>query len=195
MRILPYARGKWPGDLPHAKQADIDAILAAYADPGHIVTNASLLEIDDWYTGMDSGGHAVRLFQAREMIAFAALAKRCLFRQHFDYCNYPTYTLVVQRYESGKADRFSFDTRRRDTGTSHMWATDKFAFRRPSHVAAWAKMDLDLPLLAALLELEQHSPLREAIGEFNAANTDSDDMPEYVEVVMIKSALESLFGI
>jgi hypothetical protein len=196
VRILPYVRGELPGDLPHAKQSDIDAILGAYADrPNNIVTQASLLEVDDWHTGMDDARHAFRLFQAREAIAFSALAKRRLFRGHFNYCNFPTYSLVVQRYESGKGDRFAFYSRRRDTGTNHIWATDRFAFHRPSQVEAWPKMDLDLSLLAAVLRLREVCPLREAIGEFNAANTDSDDIPDYVEMVMVKSAFESLLEI
>jgi len=196
VRIIPYKRGSAPGDLPHAKQADLDAMLAAYADlPKQLVGRASLLEIDNWYTGMDAGEHAVRLFDAREAIAFAALSKRRLFRGHFDYCNTHAYILVAQRYLPGQAGRFMFYTRRRDTGTSHMWATDMFAHQRPSHVPNNSKCQLDRPLLAALLKLDDRSPLREAIREFNCANTDSDDVPEHVEVVMVKSAFEWLFGI
>jgi len=196
VRILPYRAGQLPGDLPHAKQADLDAIFGAYADlPGQLVTRAALLEIDDYRTGMDAAVHAYRLFQARELIAFSALSKRRLFRGHFDYCNYQTYTLVVQRYKPGNADRFVFNTRRRDGETSHMWASDKFAHYRPSHVQAHAKCDLDKPLLEALMKLPQELPVHEAIREFNAANTDSDDVPEHVEVVMVKSAFEWLLGI
>ena len=36
------------------------------------------------------------------------------------------------------------------------------------------------------------SNLFEALVEFNAANTDSPDVPEHVEVVMVKSAFEFL---
>jgi hypothetical protein len=57
--------------------------------------------------------------RARELIAFAALTKRRLFRQHFDYCNYHTYSLIVQRYAPGKADRFVFNSRRRDGSVRH----------------------------------------------------------------------------
>ena len=47
VRLLPYVHGKLPGDLPHAKQADLDAIFAAYADlPNQVVTRATLLELD-----------------------------------------------------------------------------------------------------------------------------------------------------
>jgi hypothetical protein len=196
VRILPYLRALAPGDSQHAKQADLDAILGAYADhPNQIVKRASLLEVDDYRTGMDAGAHAYRLFGARELIAFAALAKRRLFRQHLEYCNHHTYELIVQRYESGKGDRFVFSSRRRDGTVGHQWASDKFAHHRPNHVYGHATCDLDRPLLAALLKLEDGSRLREAIREFNSANTDSDDVPEHVEVVMVKSAFEWLLDI
>lgn len=196
MRILPYARGQAPGNTQHAKQADIDTILAAYADrPGQTVTRAALLEVDDYRTGMDAGAHAFRLFQAKELIACAALSKRRLFRQHFDYCNYHTYTLIVQRYIPGQGDRFSFTSRRRDGGVRYLWASDRFAHQRPIHVSGQARIDLDKALVESLLKLPEDSLLREAIREFNAANTDSDDVPEHVEVVMVKSAFEWLYGI
>lgn len=196
VRLLPYVCGQSPGDLQHARQADLDAILSAYADlPNQVVTRASLLELEDWHTGMDAGTHLYKLFQAKELIAFAALAKRRLFRQHFDYCNYHTYSLVVQRYLPGRADRFSFNSRRRDGTVSHMWASDLFTHLRPSHVSSNSRVDLDRPLLTALLQLPEDSPLRESIREFNSANTDSDDVPLHVEVVMVKSAFEWLLGI
>jgi len=73
VRIIPYEREHVPGNLPHARQTDLDAILGAYADrPNHIVTRAALLEVDDYRTGMDAGAHVARLFQARELIGFSA---------------------------------------------------------------------------------------------------------------------------
>jgi hypothetical protein len=196
VRILPYVRGLAPGNTPHASQDDLDAVLAAFADrPGYPVESAALLELDDYRTGMDASAHLYQLFRAKELVAFAALSRRKLFRQHFDYCNYHTYTLVVQRYVPGRGDRFMFHTRRRDGSAGQMWATDKFAHSRPSHVSAHAKCELDHLLLASLLQLNDSSPLHEAIREFNAANTDSDDVPEHVEAVMAKSAFEWLLSI
>ncbi len=32
VRILPYERGRFPGDLTHAKQSEIDAILEAFGE-------------------------------------------------------------------------------------------------------------------------------------------------------------------
>jgi hypothetical protein len=136
------------------------------------------------------------LFRARNAIAFAALSQRRLFRQHFDYCNYDTFSLVVQRYAPGDARTFAFSTRRRDGGTSHLWSSDEFSFHRPNHVDSNSRLSVDEPLLATLLSIsDSNSSLLEAMVEFNCANTDSPDVPDHVEVVMVKSAFEWLLGI
>jgi len=67
----------------------------------HPVTRASLLEVGDWHTGAEVDAHVRTLFLTRQAIGFSALSKRSLFRGHFDYCNYDTYSLVVQRYQQG----------------------------------------------------------------------------------------------
>ena len=56
-------------------------------------------------------------------------------------------------------------------------------------------MSLDEPLLTAMLELPEDHRVYEASVEFCSANTDSHDVPEHVELVMCKSALEWLFSI
>jgi hypothetical protein len=196
LRILPYAYGQLPGKLANADQADIDSIFGAYAiRPKVFVKQASIFELAGWQTGMDvEAADKSALFRARDALAFAALAKRQLFHGHFNYTNSDAYSLVIQRYLPGSAGSFSFSTRRRDTGTSHLWSSTEFAFHRPHHVSNW-NIEIDEKVLAAALELELESPLREAMREFNQANTDSSDIPEHVEMVMVKSALEWLFGI
>ena len=76
-----------------------------------------------------------------------------------------------------------------------MWGSDEFAFHRPNHVDDRSKVALDVQLLAVLLSLPTTHRVHEAIVEFNQANTDSSDVPEHVEVVMCKSALEWLLEI
>jgi hypothetical protein len=199
VRLLPYKRATLPGDLPHVSQADLDGILGAYADrPGVPVERATLLEIDDWRTGTDETAVRPRLFRARTSIAFAALSERRLFIGHFGYCNYDTYMMAVQRYQAGQTGRFSFTTRRRDGSGLHYWTSDEFAFQRPQHVDARAGVDIDAPLAQRLIELmgnDDASTLYEAISEFNAANTDSQDIPTHVELIMTKSAFELLLDV
>jgi hypothetical protein len=196
IRLVPYVRGKVPGDRPRVSQADIDHVLKAYSRfHRHVLKQAVLVEVGDWELGMDPEPAGKAFFDARRNLAFAALAKRRLFR-HFDYTNSDTYELVVQRYVPGDPRGFAFDTRRRDTGTSHYWTADHFAFPRPQHVDAHATVNLDEALVVALSRLSaSQGDINEAIEEFISANTDSMSIPMHVEMVMMKSAFERLFGI
>ncbi len=197
LRLLPYRRKKLPGSLLHAAQSDIDVVLSAYADrPKSQVNEATILEFGEWQTGMDADEMLPALFCARDMLAFAALSNRRLFGGHSKYCNFDTYSLVVQGYTPGKVGSFAFFTRRRDGGTNRYWSSNAFAFHCPYHVDARARISVDGTLLVALLALsEADSFLLEAVTEFNCANTDSSDVPSHVEVVMMKSAFEWLMGI
>lgn len=197
VRLIPYVQRKAPGNQPSMTQRDIDGVLRAYSRrPSSRERHATILEVGRWRMGMNASPLIVsRLFHVRELIAFAALAKRRLFT-HLDYTNSHTYALVVQRFEPGHAGTFAFTTRRRDGGTNQLWGSDEFAFHIPIHVRADATMWLDRDLLAALLKLPPSmSHIIEAILEFNAANTDDFNVPEHVEMVMIKSAFEWLLGI
>lgn len=197
IRLLPYVRLVKPGNLPLVSQEEIDNVLSAYAiRPGKLITHATLLELSNWYTGIDAADGVVDLFKARNAIAFSALSIRKLFRGHFGYCNYDTYALIVQRFQSNSAGTFAFNTRRRDGGTNQLWSSDEYAFHQPHHVTRDARIALDYPLLKAMLSLgTTHHYLHEAAVEFCCANTDSNDVPEHIEIVMIKSAFEWLLGI
>lgn len=197
LRLMPFQRGSLPGHQLHVTQEDIEGVFGAYASrPNRPIDRGTLLEVGDWHSGQDADNATVAaLFRARNMVAFSALAQRKLFRQHFGYCNFDAYTLVVQRYLPGETGTFAFDTRRRDGRTSQLWGSDEFAFHRPNHVDSNVRMSLDEPLLTALLGLPEDHRAYEAIVEFCSANTDSRDVPEHVELVMCKSALEWLFSI
>lgn len=197
LRLIPYVRKKLPGVLPHAAQADIDAVLGAYATrPRKIVRSATLVEYGNWQLGTDVDGHVSRLFQAQALVTFAALAKRRFFQDHFNYTNSDTYALTVQKYAPGAGDTFAFTTRRRDGGTNQFWGSTEFAFAMPLHVLGDHKLALDVPLLQALLKLgPEQEHIIESINEFNAANTDAQGIPTYAELVMMKSAWEWLLQI
>ncbi len=198
VRLLPYERGSLPGDQPNVSQGEIDTVLAAYAErKDHLIPEAMLMEIADWALGEEMTDQVKeRLFRARELVAFAALAKRRLFRGHFDYCNFDTYAFVIQNYQAGDVGGFSFFTRRRDGGTNYVWDAEEFAFLKPLHVASNSKVALDLALLDALFKADERDVVPfEAIVEFGRANTDSSDVPTHTELVMVKSAFEFLFTI
>ena len=77
-----------------------------------------------------------------------------------------------------------------------MWDAKEFTFLKPLHVEPDIKLNIDEPLLAALLAGDGADRVPyEAIVEFNRANTDSPDIPIHTEIVMIKSAFEFLLGV
>lgn len=197
LRLLPYQKGDAPGNLPYVTQANIDGVLGAYADrPNLPIRSGALLELDDWQSGMDMADERVtQLFRIRHLLGFSALARRELF-QHFGYSNFDTYTLIIQRFKPEEPNTFSIVARRRDGHAQHLWGSDLFAFHRPLHVDGQAQIAVDEALLSALLCLTgTHEHVYEAIVEFNLANTDANDVPDHVEVVMCKSAFEWLLQI
>ncbi len=198
VRLLPYVKSQVPGDTDHVRQEDLDNVLCAYSNGTHKrVSEATLIEVDRWHTGMETDVAArERLFRARIILGFSALSHRRLF-SHMHYCCYDTYTMIVQQYQTGRADRFVYSTRRRDGGTSNYWNADGFAFHRPLHVDSHARIELDQKLAVVLLDLPQDSddPLIDSLEEFNSANTDSPDVPLHIEAVLVKSAFERLLRI
>ena len=197
LRLLPFTLGQLPGDQPNVDQADIDAVLGAYADrPRKPVTDAVLLELGDWRSGMEIDDASMeKLFNASAILAFSALARRVLFKSHFDYVNTHSYLLIIQRFVPGEAGDFVFNARRRDGYSSHYWSSKEFAFQRPNHVPNGSRAALDQPLAEVLLQLPVSDPVLEAIKEFIAANTDSGDVPPHVELVMTKSSFEWLLRV
>lgn len=198
VRLLPFKRGELPGDQSNIKQTDIDGIFRAYANrPNHRVGQGTIVELEEWRAGMEASPEVVtELFRVKEILAFSALTLRSLFRQHYGYCNYDTYTMVVQRFKPGETGTFAFSSRRRDGATNQLWGSDEFAFQMPIHVTTSSRIAIDVPLFEALLSLPpEYSNIYDALLEFNLANTDSSGVGERVELVMCKSAFEGLLGV
>lgn len=197
IRLLPYVRGVAPGHQVHVDQADLDAVIHAYASrPGQRVRQATLLEVDDWRLGQNPTPVLQRLFSAQNALGFAGLASRTLFDGPFGYYCFHHFSLVVQRYQPGRGDTFAYTMRRRDGGSWNAWSSDEFAFQRPLHVGIPLKSPLIDEALVHLLIDETINPRwKEAVAEYNRANTDSADIPIHVEMVMMKSAFELLLNI
>ncbi len=196
LRLLPYERRlKTTADLPHVAKRDLDLVMSAYSDStGRLVQRATLVEFGDWQCGQNERSEVFsRLRTAREILAFSALADRRLFAESVQYVNSDNYLMVAQRFQPGQPG-FAFNARRRDGGSSNFWTSDHYAFQRPMHVPASSTLSLDMPLAMSLMQLAPDDRLLSAIREFNAANTDSRDLPLHVEMVMCSSALEWLTG-
>jgi hypothetical protein len=196
VRLIPYQRGVLPGTLTGVSQQDLDDVLAAYAiSPLRAVDRATLLEVGSWTSGDNAANIVDQLFRVKELISFAAIAKRKLFSAR-EYVNFHTYQLVVQNFSSGSSGTFSFTSRRRDGKVHHLWSTEEFAFHMPHEVISNAKASMDLELLHSMLAADKQSRLPlGAIESFNRANTDSSDVTEESELVMMKCSFEWLFDI
>lgn len=89
IRLIPYSRGRSPGDVRLTSQREIDGVLKAYSiPPRKRVKEATLLEVGDWMTGMQAENHIADLFLARDILAFCGLANRRLFGVNHRYCAY-----------------------------------------------------------------------------------------------------------
>lgn len=197
LRFIPYIRGQEPGVKTQVSQDVLDRVLAAYVNPPRApIRECTLVELDDWTTGHDVP-LPERIWLARTCIGMAGLSDRRLFRQHFDYCNFDTYQLVIQRFTDDSAGTFSFTARRRDGVLGHLWDAEEYVWRRPPHVPARARLTPDQAHYAEMLlaVCAKDAGLSEALEEFTMANTDSPDVPVRAEVVMFKSAFEWLYGI
>lgn len=196
IRLIPWVKGKTPNNLENAALHDIDNVLNAYANrPKNQIKAATLLEYGNWRTGSNAENYIDDLFFVRQLIGFSALSQRRLFDQGFNYCNFDNYSLIIQKYQENCGGNFAFTTRKRDGGCSHCWSSDAFAFHRPYHVDQ-QQIDIDQELIAALTKCSEiPDDFYSAIKEFNLANTDSSDIPEHIEMVMMKSAFEWLFQI
>lgn len=195
LRLLPYEYGKQPGDIGSIAQKDIDGVLGSYRNlPRTRIRKATLLEVNGWRSGLEPDAFLGSMFDAREVIAFSALSERQLFVSSYSYCSFDTFSLVVQRYDPAAPERFAYSTRRRDGGTTNLWTSREFGFSRPLHVSQHDRPVLNVGLLKALLASGKSHWL-DAIRDFNRANTDSNDVSPHVELVMMKSAFESLLEI
>lgn len=196
LRLLPFARAHLPGDLPSVTQRDIDDVTLTYVDClGRPIQHGAIVEYDGYSSGDDAEPFLDRLFHARDCVAFSALDRRSLFRRHNDYTNRDAFGLVVQRFSPGSATAFAITSRRRDGVGTGFWDSDSYCILRPLHVPD-RMIRVDLKLLACLLSLPVGMEfVSDAIVEFNAANTDSPDVPEHSEAIMLKSAFERLLRI
>jgi hypothetical protein len=196
LQLLPYSKTESPGDQIHITQQQIDAVLGAYANkPQERIVQATILEIDDWKTGTDATGSLEKLFNSKELLAFACLSERRLFQKHSDsYCCNDHFTLIAQNFITGTPTAFSYSTRRRDGGTLNTWSSDEFTFYRPLHCVTNYSAKPDIKLLSALLDPKNQILIR-SIKAYNDANTDSQDISLLTELVLFKCAFESLFNI
>jgi len=117
IRLIPWMKGKTPNNLEDAALHDIDIVLSAYANrPKDQIRTATLLEYENWHTGTNVENQIDDLFFIRHLLGFSALSQRRLFNH---YCNFDSYSLIIQKYQEHSGGKFAFTTRRRNGGCSH----------------------------------------------------------------------------
>jgi hypothetical protein len=204
-KVLAYVRNEAPGNLGGLPQQTLDLIFGNYADPayapqkgmGTSVTHAAILWRDGDERWLDfSDDEIQQRLQFGQFLTFAGLSAR-RFGNYSSYWNTSALTVVAQRFSKDSPAGVAFGTRRRDGHGNHMVssAVGRPVFLRPSQTTARQVIDFDKPLLSALASVPAgtlRDRLLDAIGLFNQANTDASEVPESVELVLMRCAFESL---
>lgn len=136
------------------------------------------------------------LFQHGEVIAFAALSARAFFMD--PYWNRDSLRLVVQGFRPDRPGGALITSRRRDGSVNAYVPAAHHQVRRPVHVSHAPLDRLDVPLLTAVLAACDDAGFPrviDAIRGYNAANTDSPDIGQEAELIMLIGAYSRLFGV
>jgi hypothetical protein len=206
LSLIPYERGQLPGALHGVSQEIIDTVLRSYGDvaftsPPNAFTSIRQATLLTWAAdaeGLELPENQIfeRLKQAR-YIAFSALAQR-RFCSHGGYCNADGYEVMAQSFAAERPGSISITTRRRDGFTqTYISRTSSPRFLRPEHVDSRLHIGIDEALARALLELplsDLKCQIDEAIAAFLRANTDASTMLPHAELVLMRSAFETLLG-
>lgn len=205
IRLLPYVRENAPGAQSAFPQRVLDAILGNYADRSNVpggnmgmpVRRATIVQWDGDSTASepDEAQLDERMHLA-VYLAFTALSERP-YGSAIRYCNSTGYALVAQRFIESDPSALMYVSRRRDGQQQNMVSGSRGRplFLRPEQVDSRLRVELDLPLLHALLTVprgELRTRLFDAISIFNQANTDARDVPQSAELVMVRCAIDTL---
>jgi len=205
MRLIPYERGRLPGELLGIPQAAFDDVLGNYGDRGfgshsaQPISQSALIIWDDDTPGLGTSDAQIqhRLVQS-SYLAFSALTARSLCST-FEYYNSDTLQVVAQRFDVGSPSHCCITTRRRDGGTQNMLAGSAgLKFIRPYHVDNRSRITLDTRLLEALFKLpdgDLKDRIDEAIVSFLRANTDAPSMDERSELILVRVAIDTLLKV
>jgi hypothetical protein len=135
------------------------------------------------------------VFALSELLALSGLACREFFRHAGQYCNRDHFRVVIQRFSDPQAGALT-TTRRRDGDSSNYMSGAIYRVPIPEHVQlSPIPINVDVSLFSSLLAAQERDGwerFAEAILSFNLANTDSSEMSEHIEAVLLVSAFERL---
>lgn len=177
----------------------VDSYLRAYESfPGRPIEKALILKFKnkEFFDELDQGERN-EIFAFTEIAAFSSLALRQFFNQLGYYTNYDSLKCIIQMIQPGQSS-VAVRSRRRDGGKLAGFTAKTFKVICPFHVSAGTLIDFDHGLMNSLLESWKNGNFEKynlSIFNFDCANTDSDLVTPYVELVLTCSAFERLFEI
>lgn len=204
--LVPYRRGTLPAGPESGRpdptlQGQLDTLFEHFHESHGVPINVA--------TVLRFGAHGVTdeltederedAFLVADLVTFGGLAAREFFSLFGvgPYCNSDNFQLIIQGFRDWPGGA-AVSTRKRDGGTLAYVTEDANHTYAPRHVRAQEETRLDVPLIRALLaarESEHWQPFEEAVFWFNRANTDSTDIREQSEAVMMVGAFERVLGL
>jgi hypothetical protein len=199
--IAPFSKVHLLGDIPADLLGSADAVLEAYRPRQVDRKTIPILRLTSTsFTSDLSEPQIEELFEFRQRLAFAVLAKRRFFSHR--YANSDHVRLVVQGFTAEGSGTTSLISRRRDGSTKNLISRGMLAVRRPEHVAFGCELpgDLDLPLLESLENAYTRKAatwdrVADTVRLFVGANTDSPEVSLHSELIDTVSAFSRLAGV
>lgn len=138
-----------------------------------------------------------KLFVFNEIVAFAGLSGRRFFS--YSYWNRDNFQLVIQKFV-GDDYTPSVVTRRRDGSLTQGFSKGMFRATCPLHVTSTDTVDIDENLVNLLIaiwndDIPEWPMIYESIQAFNLANTDSNQIREHHELVILNGCFERIFDL
>lgn len=192
--LIPRHRVRLKKNASTSDKAAAHTLRSYRINPKRPVQSVTLVEIAgrERFADLDND-ERYRLFAFREALTFTALAGRKLFA-HDGYWNADCFRMIIQGFTTGET--IAKVSRRRDGQTMGFGSASLMLELMPSHVEP-PQWNPDIALLSALLKAvakAKTANITAAMYEFNSANTDGPNIAEYLELVPMVSAFQTLLG-
>jgi len=198
--ILPFERHTPIKGLDDAEQCRVNTIMATYKDiEGKPVRKAAIVRYGSKSPIDDLTDDEIEIVQdLAALVCFCGLAMREYFDPLGPYCNSDCFSLHIQKFD--KADFTALAVRRCGGRTLSGWPIDNISITVPVHCHVIRAVFMDAKLLKALIDYRAQPSntdwgrWQNAISCFNQANTDSDNIRDQIEWVLLCSAFEHLLS-
>ena len=207
IEILPFERrGRSGPHVPRTQRAitnQISKLMTPYRDlKGRRIDNAAVVKWMDKSVIEDLTEEEIATTkELLDLVTFSALSSRDLFSSGGNYCNSDTFTHYVQKFRP-PTDFIAIETARaRGAGQALSgWSIASLRIGIPAHVSTNSTVEVDENLLAGLLSFRRQTSEKtwnrwlDAIGSFNLANTDSDNVSYASEWTLMCGAFQQILG-